>query len=140
MINFAFKTNINTLGINNKRAYVAIPYTGLEGLSCKISDCVTAALVSKLGCICYAPISMFHNIAEQYSLPGNFDYWKRTNEEFVTWCDVLVIIVPIDRKKTMLAIDGDRLVDSSKGVQYEYHLAKQLKKEIVHVYIDFTEI
>lgn len=43
-----------------------------------------SSFLIKSGLIVYSPVIMRHNFSELFSLPYKFDYWKKTNTEFIS--------------------------------------------------------
>lgn len=104
-----------------KKIYLAIPYTGIEEESFNVVNKVAGELMQQ-GHIVYSPISHSHPIAKVSKLPTSYDYWKRVDEEFISWCDKFIIVV--------IGKFGHILINKSYGVQEEFKLALKLNKEI----------
>jgi hypothetical protein len=62
------------------------------------------------GNIVFSPISHSHHIAAQNDLENGWDYWKKFDESFIEWCDVVVVVMLNGWKK-------------SKGVNAEINIA-----------------
>ncbi len=123
-INKLLKTYVNEPRTNLNRAYVGIPYTGIEKHSFHVSNLVTAGLM-KMGYIVHAPISQYHMVALAGGLPGDANYWKHVNEEFIQWCDILFVVNPYPNSRV-----GDELIENSRGLQHEIATAKRYNKFI----------
>ena len=111
------------------KIYLAIPYTGIEQRSYKVANSVTARLLKK-GYIVFSPISMFHAIAINHDLPQDFEYWCKLDSVFVEWCDYLMIVNPYSSDNDSDYLNGLKLIEKSKGVQYELKLAENLRKQL----------
>ena len=104
----------------NKKLYLAIPYTGMEEESFKLAN-KTASELMQYGNIIYSPISSSHAIAIQNNLPGDWDFWAKTDTAFIEWCDIVVVIV-----------SSWKAVKKSHGVQVEIRTAKELGKPVIY--------
>lgn len=111
--------------MENKKIYLAIPYTFNPQLSFEISNRVGAELMSK-GNVVFSPISHSHPIADH--LPNNLrtdsNWWMRQDLPFVDWADEINVVVIGD------VIRGLKLIDESKGVQMEIRYAIKTGKPI----------
>lgn len=89
--------------------YLASPYTHpdpeVREARFKAVEAMTGTLLCS-GKHVYSPIVHTHEIAKQYELPYNFEFWKNYNFSMIRRCDYLYI----------LAIDGWR---QSRGVESE---------------------
>ena len=79
-----------------------------------------AADLMRQGHIVFSPISHSHYIAEQESLPLNFDFWSKQDYEFIKWCDAIYILM----------LPG---WDKSKGVLEEIKFAESLNKQVRYI-------
>ena len=106
--------------MNNKIAYVAIPYSHnnpkVRELRFKIANNVAANLMNQ-GEVVYSAISHCHSIAVQDDLPTDWKYWEKNDRSFLECCYKLYVI----------KIKG---WEDSKGVQAEIKIAKELDLEI----------
>ena len=103
------------------KIYLALPYTGQENYSFQVANNEAGQLM-KQGHIVFSPISHTHPIAVECGLPTDWDYWKVFDTAFIEWCDQLYV----------LCLDG---WVSSKGVNAEIEIAKELGKPVVLNYI-----
>ncbi len=101
------------------KIYLAIPYSGMEQESFVLANHIAAKLMRE-GHIVYSPISHAHPIAMQEHLPTGWEYWAKTDKEFIRWCDKVCLIRKAGWRK-------------SKGVQAELQLASTLKKDVVYL-------
>ena len=101
------------------KIYLAIPYTGNENESFRMANHIAGALMQK-GHIVFSPISHTHPIAIECDLPGGWDYWKKFDEAFISFCDLVYVI----------ALPG---YEKSRGVSAEIEIAKQLGKPIKYI-------
>ena len=108
--------------MKKENIYLAIPYSGIEEISFKAVNAVAAQLMLK-GHIVYSPISQGHAIVQENSLPNTREFWEKSEESFISWCDKLFVVVLID-------YDGTELIKNSKGCQSEISMANTLNKPI----------
>lgn len=108
--------------MENKKIYLAIPYTGFEEHSFNLSNEIAAELIQQ-GYLVYSPISMSHPIAKTGKMKGGWEFWKKLDFEFILWCDE-VMIIDFD----------DEAVENSIGVQDELKFARENGKIISHYY------
>lgn len=101
-----------------KKIYLAIPYTGIEELSFKVANYIAAQLMNQ-GYIVFSPISHSHHIAAQNELEKGWEYWKKFDESFIDWCDVVYIAMLPSWEK-------------SKGVNGEIVIANSFRKPIIY--------
>lgn len=127
--------------LETRKIYLAIAYSGLEEVSFKVANKMTALIMNdtSLGYqnIVYSPISHNHVIAIEHSLPTTWDFWKTYDTKFIEWCDELwitEIFVELYEEELFLCgksgIDGWKLSEQSKGVTAEIQIAKELGKII----------
>lgn len=102
-----------------RKVYLAIPYTGIEELSFKVANYVSAQLMHD-GNIVFSPISHSHHIAAQNELECGWDYWKKFDESFIEWCDVVIVVMLIGWEK-------------SKGVKAEIIIADKIGKPVEYI-------
>jgi len=102
------------------KIFLSINYTGMEEKSFRIANKVAAKLISQ-GHIVFSPISHSHPIAKAMGLRTDAEFWWPQNEEFLKWCDKVIILWSHDwpdskgvRKEWIFA------VSIGKIVQYEY--------------------
>ena len=69
----------------------------------------------------FSPICHTHPIATLCKLPGHWEYWKQYDETMLSRCDEIWV----------LCLDG---VETSKGVNAEIALAKELGLPVWYVY------
>lgn len=103
--------------------YLASPYSNPDPLVVKtrffLAEQVTAILMRE-GLFIYSPIVHCHALAERWSMPTDFDYWKNYNIDFIRRSDKFLI----------LTIPG---WEESKGVQGELKFARSAGIKIGHV-------
>ncbi len=108
---------------NIMKIYLATPYThedpDIRDYRFNIVNQQAGKLI-QLGHIIYSPISMYHPIAFTCDLPKNMEYWQKTNETFLDWCDQLYV----------LRLSG---WDTSKGVTHEILYCINKNKTIFHL-------
>lgn len=109
--------------MQNKRIYLAIPYThnqlSVRDDRAKFATQVAGRLMSA-GLVVYSPITHGHAIAKECGLPGDFEYWRESAEAFLAWCtDLYVICIPNWKE--------------SKGIRAEILLAEKLDKTVVYL-------
>jgi hypothetical protein len=101
--------------------YLAIPYTDPDpdvmDYRAEISDIVCADLMNK-GRIIFAPISSCHHIAKKYSLPRDWEFWKKIDEEFIRACKKL-LIVALPGWRTSTGVTAERKIAEDAGIPYE---------------------
>jgi hypothetical protein len=94
--------------------YLATPYsspdTELVEQRYLAAEKVAAELLQR-GITIYSPIVHMHTISLKFSLPGDFDFWKRHNENMLMQADSLYA----------LTLPGWR---TSKGMAAEMHFAR----------------
>jgi len=77
------------------KLYLAAPYTHKDKKivlkRVKAINKAAAKLIS-LNFIVYSPISHCHAIAIENKLPTDANFWRIQNEEFISWCDIMVIL------------------------------------------------
>ena len=109
--------------INKPLVYLAVPYSHKElDVRIKRFECsnVATAELMKDGHYVFSPISMSHPIAEQCSVPGDWNFWAKFDTAFISCCHKLFV----------LALDG---WDKSTGVKAEIEIAKNMGIEIVYL-------
>ena len=98
--------------------YLAIPYTdpfeSVMDYRAEVSDIVCADLMNQ-GRVIYAPISSCHHIAKKYTLPREWKFWKKIDEEFIGACKkVLVVTLPGWEDST--GVTAERGIAKQKGM------------------------
>lgn len=101
------------------KIYLAIAYSGMEQLSFQTANRVAGRLMND-GHIVFSPISHTHPIAVECKLPGGWDYWRKFDEAFLSWCDCVYVV----------RLDG---WERSKGVAAECAIARDMSKPVVYV-------
>jgi hypothetical protein len=99
--------------------YLAIPYSGIEELSFKIS-CMVTAFLMKTGKTVYSPIVHGHILATKYDLPADREFWLKHDLDILCRCDELYVV----------AMEG---WDKSVGVLAEIREAQKLEIPIKFV-------
>lgn len=76
--------------------YLALPYSDdSEDMMCwraDVSDFIFSEL-SKEGRSLYAPISSAHHVAKKYGMPRDWKFWKKLDEEFLSVCGKIIVIM-----------------------------------------------
>lgn len=110
--------------------YLASPYTHpcqlVQALRWRQVEEATAYLL-KEGHLIYSPIVHCHSLAQQYQMPGDFNFWKDYCLDMLTRADELWV----------LQLDG---WDRSHGVLAEIDYARINKKPIRYVTQDLLDI
>jgi len=104
------------------KIYLAAPYTHknqkvIEARVKEINHIASTLLL--MDHIVYSPISMFHSIAKENFLPITEDFYREQNEEFIKWCEAIIL----------LQLPG---WEKSIGFKKEIALAKKYKKLIIY--------
>lgn len=103
--------------------YLACPYSHPE-LSVredrfnKVNE-ITAKLTNS-GLSVFSPISMTHPLATKHSLPGDWEFWKKFDTDFISCANTLYV----------LTIDG---WEKSTGVQAEIVIARNQRIPIIYL-------
>ena len=71
--------------------YLAIPYSGMEELSFKIS-CMVTAFLMKTGKTVYSPVVNGHILATKYDLPADREFWLKHDLDILCRCDELYVV------------------------------------------------
>lgn len=110
-----------------KRIYVLCPYSGStreQEYRFNIVSKYTGDLI-KQGHIAFSPITHCHPIAQISGLPGDFDFWLRFNEEFISWSE----------EGHVLCLPG---WNTSTGINGELKMFKEQRKPVLFVNPDGT--
>lgn len=102
--------------------YLASPYTDPSNNIMHqryLAACKACGHLAGQNEIVYSPIVHWHNVAQMYQLPKDFEFWKTQDHSMIKLCSKVVV----------LCIDGWK---DSKGVQSEIKFAQTLGKEIVY--------
>ena len=91
--------------------YLASPYTNDPDNNFKLAEAHTAKAL-KQGLVIFSPIVHCHEIAKEYNLPPDFDFWQNYNFGMLRSAEVLHVLM----------IEG---WEDSKGVQAEIDFAVQ---------------
>lgn len=111
--------------------YLAAPYSVINPESAlqetvikrkRFRDVTRAAglLMTQYGELVFSPITHCHPIAIEHGLPGDFDYWRKYNEEFIKCASRLIV----------LTLDG---WEESAGVTTEIALAHQFNLPTIYL-------
>lgn len=103
-----------------KKIYLAVPYSGMEESSFDQVSVATARILNRGEHNVFSPITHSHPLAKS-GLPGNWEYWKAVDYQFIDWADEVWVLVPKE---------GMKYVSNSTGVQAEMNYA-QSKKMVV---------
>lgn len=71
--------------------YLAIPYSGMEELSFKIS-CMVTAFLMKAGKTVYSPVVNGHILATKCDLPADREFWLKHDLDMLRRCDELYVV------------------------------------------------
>lgn len=99
------------------KIYLAVPYSGMEESSYEQANEATAKLL-KLGFNVISPITHSHPM-KQYDMPGNWEFWREIDFEWIDWCDILLVLIPKE---------GKERVEDSVGVQAEINYFTERKE------------
>ena len=106
-----------------KKIYLAIPYTGIEEISCLAVNEITAKLILQDYCV-FSPISHSHNISLlDDGSKITYQQWMNQDLEFLTLCDAVYVVDLINHH-------GLSLIYNSKGVMQEIEWAREFNKEL----------
>ena len=112
--------------MNKKRKiYLAIPYSHMEESSYKQATDVTAKLIEANNDLnIFSPITHSHPLTkvEGVTIPGNWEYWKEIDYQFIDWADEVWIVIPEE---------GKNKVEQSTGVEGEIKYTRRSGKPIV---------
>ena len=102
------------------KIYLALPYTGMEEKSFRIANRVAGRLISE-GHIVFSPISHSHPIALAMGLPTDAGFWWLQNEEFLRWCDKVLVLRndnwPVSKGVQKEVVTADLF---GKVIEFEY--------------------
>jgi len=111
--------------MNKKRKiYLAIPYSHMEESSYKQATDVTAKLIEANNDLnIFSPITHSHPLTkvEGVTIPGNWEYWKEIDYQFIDWADEVWVCLPEEGLQPVL---------NSIGVQAEIKYAKLHNKPV----------
>ena len=110
-----------------KKIYIACPYTGTDREQEYRFNIVTkyAGDLITQGNIAFSPITHCHPIAKVAGLPGDFEFWREFNAEFIRWCE----------EAHILCLEGWQ---RSVGIQGELMVMEQLMRPFLYVNPDGT--
>lgn len=110
--------------------YLACPYSHADRevrvKRFEASNEATSVLM-KDGYYVFAPISMSHPIAEQCSVPGDWNFWAKFDTAFISCCHKLFV----------LTIDG---WEKSTGVTAEIKIAKDFGIPVIYLKWEEDEV
>ena len=102
--------------------YLALPYMHdnkfIMEFRAMVSDVIYADLTNK-GFKVFAPISMSHHIAVKYGLPGDWEYWKELDEEFIKVCGKLLVI-KLKGWKESIGVNAEMDLAKKYGLPIEF--------------------
>lgn len=102
--------------------YLAIPYTDPDeevmDFRAKVSDIICADLMNQ-GRYIYAPISSCHHIAKKYGLPRDWEFWKGMDEEYVSMCKTIIIVM-LPGWEESTGVTAEYGIAVREGVRVEY--------------------
>ena len=105
------------------KIYLAVPYSDDDpAIRQARFEAVNkiAAILMKESLLVFSPISHSHPIALDGNLPTDYEFWRCWNNEFIRWCDVLVVA----------EMDGWKF---STGVNAEMQITTKLSKPIIYL-------
>ena len=89
--------------------YLACPYSAnylaIKTQRTHAAD-VAASKLMNAGLLTFSPISHSHGIAIHGGLPGDWNYWKEFDEEFVAFARVIVVLT-IPGYETSIGVDAE---------------------------------
>jgi nucleoside 2-deoxyribosyltransferase len=100
----------------NRLIYLAGPYTADPAFYYPLHLKYAAALF-QANRLVFSPIAHCHSIAEQHTLPTDYEYWHAYNRKMIDHCDELYVMDVAGR-------------ETSKGVLAEIDYASELGKPI----------
>ena len=109
---------MNIIAYKGQRIYLASPYSSRDG---SIQNqranhtCESASVLIEAGIFVFSPIVYCHALATEFSIPGDFDYWKAFNWTWIEWAE-------------QFWIDAQPGWDESVGVQHELNFADAQNK------------
>ena len=102
--------------------YLAIPYTDPDedvmGYRAELSDIVCADLMNQ-GRVIFAPISSCHHIAKKYTLPRDWEFWKKIDEEFIRASKTLLVI-QLPGWENSTGVTAERKIAEDAGIPIEF--------------------
>lgn len=108
-----------------KKLYLASPYShknsNIQERRFMLVTYVAAAL-TKSGYNVYSPILNGHAMSQYVEFPGDYNYWKTRDEQFISFSDEFWMLKLLDW-------------GSSNGLAQESSMAKLLEKPIASVYL-----
>lgn len=102
-----------------KKIYLAIPYSGMEESSFNQATEATARIIAANNELnVFSPITHSHLLTkvEGVTVPGNWEFWKKVDYQYIDWADEVWVIIPDE---------GYDKVNASVGVKAEIAYANQ---------------
>jgi len=116
-----------------KKIYLAIPYSGMEEESYALATRVTALLmIGEEKMNVFSPITHCHPMTklEGVTMPGDWEFWKAIDLQYIDWCDEMIVIVPEA---------GYNKVLESTGVQAEIDYCAKQGKHITFMQLSSSD-
>lgn len=89
---------------------------------------VTAMLMQQ-GLHVFSPIANTHWIAVFFKLPGDFEYWKKYNEDMIKRCGRFVVL-KLEGWETSKGCIGEAVIAAREGKGVSYMDPKTLREEV----------
>ena len=102
--------------------YLALPYMHenkfIMEFRAMVSDVIAADLMRR-GYNVFAPISMCHHLSVKYDLPGDWEYWEKMDEEFISVCGKLLVIT-LKGWKESVGVNAEIKLAEKYGLPIDY--------------------
>lgn len=117
-----------------KKIYLAIPYSGIEEESYALANEITVELLNR-GFNVLSPITHSHPLSKVGKLPGNWDFWKNIDYQFIDFADMLVVVEFVENNNKI----NPKKVNytNSVGVRAEINYAEKTGKPIAYLNPNF---
>jgi nucleoside 2-deoxyribosyltransferase len=105
------------------KIYLAVPYNKMDKESAfnQVNE-IYVKLIKK-GYNVFSPITHSHPVVK-YGVPGDWDFWKAIDTQFIEWCDLVCVLVPKE---------GFKKVEESTGIKEEIKIASELGKGTIYI-------
>ena len=107
------------------RIYVASPYSHPDSVvrEARYREAVEAAgrlMKERPGCAVFSPIAHSHMIAEQTSLPGDFDFWQAQDVGFIDHWATRLAVLTLDGWQESRGVQAEIARAEARGLPVEY--------------------
>lgn len=109
-----------------KKIYLAIPYRGMEEMSYQQATAAACAVLAS-GRNVFSPITHSHPMSEMAGLPGDWEFWKQVDYQFIDWADEVWVVIPRE---------GLERVQKSEGVMAEVTYAKDKDMPVRYFHLE----